>query len=78
MRRRVLTAVIVAVLSASAMPGFATAAGGNSLNAKNCQANYATLGFKNRGQCTSFYAKQQAQLRAQLRGVSTGLGPLGV
>jgi hypothetical protein len=71
MRRRVLTAVLVAALSLAAMPGFAAAAGGNSLNAKNCQTNYA--GFKNRGQCTSYYAKLQDQLRAQTRGVPPGL-----
>ena len=75
MRRRVLTALLAVALSAAMVPGVA-AAGGNSLNAKNCQTNYA--GFKNRGQCTSYYAKLQAQLRAQTRGVPPGLGPLGV
>jgi hypothetical protein len=69
MRRRVLTALVAVALSAAMMPGLAAAAaGGNSAAAKNCQANYATLGpFKNRGQCTSFFAKQNAQLRAQTR-----------
>jgi hypothetical protein len=75
MRRRVLTAVVAVAIMAAMLPGLA-AAGGNSLNAKNCQANHA--GFKNRGQCTSYHAKLQAQLRAQTRGVPPGLGPLGV
>ena len=65
MRRRVLTALIAVALTAATLPGVAAAAaGGNSRFAKNCQVNYATLGYKNRGQCTSFFAKQTAQLRA--------------
>jgi hypothetical protein len=70
-------ALVAVAISAAMLPGLAAAAG-NSVNAKNCQTDYAALGFKNRGQCTSFYAKQQAQLRAQTRGVPPGHGPLRV
>ena len=71
MRRRVLTALLAVALSAAMVPGMAAAAaGGNSAAAKNCQVDYA--GFKNRGQCTSFYAKQNAQLRPQTRYVVHG------
>jgi hypothetical protein len=48
-----------AVSVASAAPPANSNAGGVSGYATDTCRDYATLGFKNKGECVSFYAKQQ-------------------
>ena len=47
-----------AVSVASAAPGKSNAGGVSGYATDTCN-DYATLGFKNKGACVSFYAKQQ-------------------
>jgi hypothetical protein len=73
MKRFLLVAIVASAMMALASPGTVAAApGGNAEAAKECLQSYGDRGFRNPGECVSFFARGLAHEPFQMTCVEFG------
>ena len=78
MKRHLLTALAAIALMAVALSGtVAAASGGNAEAVESCREDYATLGFKNRGECVSFFTRVGTNFQTTCKALGGTYRPRG-